>query len=124
MSLSKRDEVFDSRSASRVERALDALREGQMVILTDDQHRENEGDLVFPAEDVTADKINFLAKEARGLICLSLSSEIVDRLGLPLMAERGQQKLHGSLGTAFTVSIEARRGVTTDRKSTRLNSSH
>lgn len=112
MSLITSPEIFDSQTIAHVERALAAFREGQMVIMTDDKDRENEGDLVFPAEDVSPEKINFMAKEARGLICLSLSAPMVDRLQLPLMSDRGQS-FSGNLGTAFTVSIEARQGVTT-----------
>lgn len=88
---------------------LSALRQGEMIILVDDETRENEGDLVLAAEKVTPEKINFMAKYARGLICLSLTREIVDRLKLPPMVPQNDSK-HG---TAFTVSIEAREGVTT-----------
>jgi 3,4-dihydroxy 2-butanone 4-phosphate synthase/GTP cyclohydrolase II len=80
-----------------------------MIILVDDETRENEGDLVLAAEKVTPEKINFMAKYARGLICLSLTREIVERLKLPPMVPQNDSK-HG---TAFTVSIEAREGVTT-----------
>jgi len=95
----------------RVHRGLDEIRSGRMVILVDDEDRENEGDLTMAAGAVTADAINFMAKYGRGLICLALDNEQIDRLQLPLMAAPG----HGTpaLGTAFTVSIEARRGVTT-----------
>lgn len=110
--MTTRSEIFESQTLANVERALQAFREGKMVIMTDDKDRENEGDLVFPAEDVSPEKINFMAKEARGLICLSLSAPMVDRLQLPLMSDRGQSH-SGNLGTAFTVSIEARQGVTT-----------
>jgi 3,4-dihydroxy 2-butanone 4-phosphate synthase/GTP cyclohydrolase II len=93
----------------RVERALDEVRRGQMVILVDDADRENEGDLVLAAEHVTPDAINFMAKHARGLICLSLTEEHVRRLGLAMMVQENQNRY----ATAFTVSIEAARGVTT-----------
>jgi 3,4-dihydroxy 2-butanone 4-phosphate synthase/GTP cyclohydrolase II len=93
----------------RVRRAIDAIRAGRMVILTDDEDRENEGDLVLAAEKVTPEAINFMAKYARGLICLTLTEETIDRLRLPMMVEKN----NASLGTAFTVSIEAREGVTT-----------
>lgn len=106
-------DVFDAQTFANVEKAIAAFRNGQMVIMTDDQDRENEGDLVFPAEDVTAEKINFMAKEARGLICLSLSAPLVDRLQLPLMSGGRGQNSGTNLGTAFTVSIEASQGVTT-----------
>jgi 3,4-dihydroxy 2-butanone 4-phosphate synthase/GTP cyclohydrolase II len=96
--------------AARVEAALDDIRAGKMIILVDDEDRENEGDLTMAAEKVTAEAINFMAKWGRGLICLTLTEEKADSLELPLQA-RGRG---GSpFGTAFTVSIEARRGVTT-----------
>ena len=94
---------------ARVRRAIDAIRVGRMVILTDDEDRENEGDLVLAAEAVTPEAINFMAKYARGLICLTLTEEAIDRLRLPMMVEKNR----ASLGTAFTVSIEAREGVST-----------
>lgn len=93
----------------RVELAIQDIREGRMVILVDDEDRENEGDLVFAAEKVTPELINFMAVHARGLICLSLTSQHVERLGLPMMAANNQSLYQ----TAFTVSIEARHGVTT-----------
>ncbi len=93
----------------RVRRAVEAIRAGQMVILTDDEDRENEGDLVLAAEKVTPEAINFMAKHARGLICLTLTEEAIERLRLPMMVEKNK----ASLGTAFTVSVEAREGVTT-----------
>ena len=97
--------------ASRVEAALADIRAGKMVILVDDEDRENEGDLTMAAEMVTPEAINFMAKWGRGLICLTLTEEKADSLELPLQASR---KGGGSpFGTAFTVSIEARRGVTT-----------
>lgn len=87
------------------------LVNGKMIIVVDDEDRENEGDLIFSAEHVSAEKINFLAKEARGLICLALAPEIVDRLNLPLMVSEAQ---NGSPNkTAFTVSIEASTGIST-----------
>jgi 3,4-dihydroxy 2-butanone 4-phosphate synthase/GTP cyclohydrolase II len=95
---------------ARVEAALEDIRAGKMIILVDDEDRENEGDLTMAAEAVNADAINFMAKHGRGLICLTLTEEKADSLELPLQA-RGRG---GSpFGTAFTVSIEARRGVTT-----------
>ncbi|MGE0871587.1 MAG: 3,4-dihydroxy-2-butanone-4-phosphate synthase [Kofleriaceae bacterium] len=93
----------------RVTRALDDVRAGRMVILVDDEDRENEGDLVFAAEAVTPEHINFMATHARGLICLAMDDAMIDRLELPMMVRDNQ----ASLGTAFTVSIEARHGVTT-----------
>jgi 3,4-dihydroxy 2-butanone 4-phosphate synthase / GTP cyclohydrolase II len=96
-------------SIDRVTRALDEIRAGRMVILVDDEDRENEGDLVFAAELVTPDNINFMATHARGLICLAMDDAMIDKLELPMMVRDNQ----ASLGTAFTVSIEARHGVTT-----------
>jgi 3,4-dihydroxy 2-butanone 4-phosphate synthase / GTP cyclohydrolase II len=95
----------------RVNAALDDIRSGKMVILVDDEDRENEGDLCMAAEYVTADAINFMATHGRGLICVTLTEEQVDRLGLPMMQQPGRGG--PPLGTAFTVSIEARHGVTT-----------
>jgi len=92
-----------------IEEALEEFRQGGMVILVDDEDRENEGDLCVAAEKITPDAINFMAKYGRGLICLSLSPERVEALKLPMMAEQNTS----SFGTAFTVSIEAKRGVTT-----------
>jgi len=94
---------------AQIEAALDDIRHGKMVILVDDEDRENEGDLVCAAELVTPEIINFMAKEGRGLICLSLTEARADALELPLMVSDNSS----SFGTAFTVSIEARRGVTT-----------
>lgn len=96
---------------TRVLKAIDAVKAGGMVIMVDDEDRENEGDLVLAAQFVQADKINFMTKEARGLICLSLDQTYIEQLQLPMMedaSKRGNGK-----GTAFTVSIEARTGVTT-----------
>src|SRR5687768_5121443 len=93
----------------RVSRALEDIRAGKMVILVDDEDRENEGDLVFAAEKVTPEAINFMATYARGLICLAMDDAMIDRLELPMMVRDNQ----ASLGTAFTVSIEARHGVST-----------
>ncbi len=94
---------------AKIEAALEDIRNGKMVILVDDEDRENEGDLVVAAEKVTPEIINFMAKEGRGLICLSLTEARADELELPLMVSDNSS----SFGTAFTVSIEARRGVTT-----------
>jgi len=92
-----------------VEEALDLIRQGKMIILVDDEDRENEGDLTIAAEKVTPEVINFMAKYGRGLICLSLTEEKVQALQLPMMSERNESRFQ----TAFTVSIEAREGVTT-----------
>ncbi len=94
---------------ARVEKALDELRAGRMVILVDDAERENEGDLVLAAQFVTPEAINFMARHARGLICLSLTEQQVKRLGLTMMVSENQS----TYSTAFTVSIEAARGVST-----------
>ncbi len=94
---------------STIKEAIDDMKKGRMVILVDDEDRENEGDLCMAAEHVTPEAINFMAKHGRGLICLSLSSDLADRLDLPLMVRDNRSRF----GTAFTVSIEARRGVTT-----------
>lgn len=94
-----------------IEEALKDLREGRMIIIVDDEDRENEGDLCIAAEKVTPEAINFMAKYGRGLICLALTEEQVEKLKLPMMVPEDQSNaLHG---TAFTVSIDARYGVTT-----------
>ncbi|GBE01695.1 riboflavin biosynthesis protein RibBA [bacterium BMS3Bbin06] len=92
-----------------IEDAIDDIRNGGMIILVDDEDRENEGDLCIAAEKVTAEVINFMAKYGRGLICLSLTPERVEELQLRMMTSDNTSPY----GTAFTVSIEARRGVTT-----------
>jgi 3,4-dihydroxy 2-butanone 4-phosphate synthase/GTP cyclohydrolase II len=92
-----------------VEQALEEIRKGRMVILTDDEDRENEGDLVMAAEKVTPEAINFMATHGRGLICLSLTEDRIRRLNLPLMVQDNTSPFQ----TAFTISIEAARGVTT-----------
>ena len=96
-------------SITKIEAALVDIRQGKMVILVDDEDRENEGDLIIAAEMVTPEAINFMAKEGRGLICLSLTEERADQLELPPMVSENSCLF----GTAFTVSIEARTGVTT-----------
>jgi 3,4-dihydroxy 2-butanone 4-phosphate synthase / GTP cyclohydrolase II len=88
---------------------IEEARAGRIFILVDDEDRENEGDLVIPAQFATPDAINFMAKHARGLICLALTKSRVERLGLPLMSQANSSRHE----TAFTVSIEAREGVTT-----------
>ena len=93
----------------RVRAAIDEIRNGRMVILVDDEDRENEGDLVMAAQKVTPEAVTFMAIHGRGLICLALTEGQIDRLQLPMMVRDNQ----AALGTAFTVSIEARRGVTT-----------
>jgi 3,4-dihydroxy 2-butanone 4-phosphate synthase/GTP cyclohydrolase II len=96
-------------AVSRIEEALLDIRKGKMVILVDDEDRENEGDLCIAAEKATPQAINFMAKHGRGLICLSLTEERVRQLQLPLMVSDNTS----AFKTAFTVSIEAKRGVTT-----------
>src|SRR5262245_63474939 len=91
--------------------AANDIREGRMVIIVDDEDRENEGDLVCAAEKVTPEIINFMAREARGLICLPMTEERCDELSLPLQVSERENS--SGFGTAFTVSIEARHGVTT-----------
>ena len=92
-----------------IEKAIEDFRQGKFVVIVDDEDRENEGDLAIAAERVTPDAINFMAREGRGLICLSLTSERCDEIGLPPMVEDNTSPF----GTAFTVSIEARGRVTT-----------
>lgn len=94
---------------SPTEELLEEARRGRMFILVDDEDRENEGDLVIPAQFATPDAINFMARFARGLICLAMTRSRVEQLGLPLMAQANGTRHQ----TAFTVSIEAREGVTT-----------
>ncbi len=92
-----------------IEEAIDEIRRGRMVVVCDDETRENEGDLTMAAQFATPEAINFMAKEGRGLICLTLTGERCDELGLNLMAAKNEAPLQ----TAFTVSVEAREGVTT-----------
>jgi len=92
-----------------VEEAVEDIKKGKMVILVDDEDRENEGDLTMAAEMVTPEAINFMAKYGRGLVCLSLTPERVEHLQLPMMTTDNTS----SFGTAFTISIEAKKGVTT-----------
>lgn len=92
-----------------VEEALADIRQGRMIILVDDEERENEGDLTMAAQFVSPESINFMAKYGRGLICLPMAPALIDQLRLPLMAQRNGSRF----GTNFTISIEAREGVTT-----------
>ncbi|MCF4099118.1 3,4-dihydroxy-2-butanone-4-phosphate synthase [Maritalea mediterranea] len=94
---------------SRLQRAIEHLKNGGMIVLTDDEDRENEGDLVVAAEFATPEVIRFMAKEGCGLICLPMSGEQIDKLGLPPMVKQNR----ANRSTAFTVSIEAREGITT-----------
>src|ERR1700754_3303919 len=98
-----------SQYLSAADELIEEARNGRMFILVDDEDRENEGDLVVPAQFATPDAINFMARYARGLICLALTQQRVDKLGLPLMSQQNGTRHQ----TAFTVSIEAREGVTT-----------
>src|ERR1700720_4994992 len=106
---------------ARVEDALAAVRAGKMVIVVDDEDRENEGDLTIAAEKITPQVINFMARYGRGLICLAMTPEHLDALEIPLMVPHNSSRFE----TAFCVSIEAREGTTTgisasDRPSTVL----
>jgi 3,4-dihydroxy 2-butanone 4-phosphate synthase/GTP cyclohydrolase II len=94
---------------SPIEEIVEDIKQGKMVIVCDDEDRENEGDLTMAAELVTADDINFMAAHGRGLICLPMAGEIVDRLDIPEMVTHNASRM----GTAFTASIEAREGITT-----------
>ncbi len=110
---------------ARVEKAIAEIRAGRLVILIDDEDRENEGDLTIAAEKITPELINFMAKHGRGLVCLSLSGAQIDRLKLPMMVQNN----HSKYQTGFTVSIEASHGVTTgisaaDRAHTILTAIH
>jgi 3,4-dihydroxy 2-butanone 4-phosphate synthase / GTP cyclohydrolase II len=96
---------------SKVEQAVEEFRAGRMIIIVDDEDRENEGDLACAAEKVTPEIINFMAREGRGLICLPMTEDRCDELYLPLQVSERENS--SSYGTAFTVSIEARQGVTT-----------
>jgi len=94
---------------ARIEDAIEDIRNGRFIIVVDDENRENEGDLAIAAERVTAEAINFMAREGRGLICMPIIGERLDRLGIPLMVQDNTSKNC----TAFTVSIEAKKGVST-----------
>jgi 3,4-dihydroxy 2-butanone 4-phosphate synthase / GTP cyclohydrolase II len=98
-----------SKALSPIEDIIEDAKNGRMFILVDDEDRENEGDLVIPAQSATPEAINFMAKHGRGLICLAMTQERVSELGLNLMSRENSSRHQ----TAFTVSIEAREGVTT-----------
>src|SRR3990170_1732090 len=98
-----------SRRFASVEEAIDDIRAGKMVVVCDDENRENEGDLTLAAQFATPEAVNFMAKEGRGLICLALTPDRCEQLGLDLMAAKNESPFE----TAFTVSVEARDGVTT-----------
>jgi 3,4-dihydroxy 2-butanone 4-phosphate synthase/GTP cyclohydrolase II len=101
--------IEGKRHIENVFRALDDIKAGRMVILVDDAERENEGDLCMAAEKVTPEAVNFMARHGRGLICLALTEEKLKELGIPMMVHDNTSRF----GTAFTVSIEAKKGVTT-----------
>src|ERR671936_2599079 len=98
--------MSDERPFSTVEEAIEDVRAGKMVVVCDAEDRENEGDLTLAAQFATPENVNFMAREARGLICLALTAERCDELGLDLMAAKNES----AFATAFTVSIEAREG--------------
>ena len=103
--------TIDPKLTERIAGAIADIRAGKMIILVDDEDRENEGDLTMAAQCVTPAAINFMATHGRGLICVTLNEDQVERIKLPMMQSPGRSG--PALGTAFTVSIEARRGVTT-----------
>lgn len=96
-------------AVSRIEQAIEEVRKGNMVIIQDDESRENEGDLVMAAENVTGEKINFIATFGKGLICTPLLENRLSALNLPQMVEENEE----SLRTAFTISVDAKEGITT-----------
>jgi 3,4-dihydroxy 2-butanone 4-phosphate synthase/GTP cyclohydrolase II len=93
-----------------VEEAVEDLKQGKFLIVVDDETRENEGDLVMPAESATADKVNFMIKYARGLLCMPVIGERLDELGMSLMVNSANTSMHG---TAFTISVDYKKGTTT-----------
>ena len=97
------------RGLATIEEAVEAYQQGRFVIIIDDEARENEGDLTLPAQFAAAEAINFMAKHGRGLICMSITPERIDQLGIPMMVGRNDSHF----GTPFTVSVEARAGVST-----------
>lgn len=103
------EDMLEGTAIERVEIALKALREGNGVIVTDDESRENEGDMFFSAENITEKQMALLIREGSGIICLCMKDEKADKLNLPLMVQDNTS----TYGTAFTISIEAAEGVTT-----------
>ena len=95
---------------STVEEAVEDLKQGKFLIVVDDETRENEGDVVMPAESATADKVNFMIKYARGLLCMPVIGERLDELGMSLMVNSANTSMHG---TAFTISVDYKKGTTT-----------
>ncbi|MFA7275387.1 MAG: 3,4-dihydroxy-2-butanone-4-phosphate synthase [Pseudobdellovibrionaceae bacterium] len=106
--LAVKEQTTLQHSLSSTEDLIAEARAGRMFILVDDENRENEGDLIIPASHIRPEHIAFMAREGCGLICLAMDEALIDRLELPLMG-----KQNARMGTAFTVSIEAREGVTT-----------
>jgi len=92
-----------------IEEAIEELRQGRMLVVTDDEDRENEGDLLMAADKATPEAVNFMAKHGRGLICVPMTAERLDELKISMMVSDNT----APLGTAFTVTVDARRGVTT-----------
>ncbi|EKD48189.1 MAG: hypothetical protein ACD_65C00077G0005, partial [uncultured bacterium] len=92
-----------------IQKSISDFKSGRMVIVVDDEDRENEGDIIFAAEKTTPEKINFMMKECRGLICVSISQEIANKLDLKPMVERNTE----NTGCNFTVSIDAKKNITT-----------
>src|SRR5688500_5216672 len=99
------------RVMATVEEAIGEYQAGRFVIIVDDEDRENEGDLTMAAQFVTADHINFMAKYGRGLICISMTGERLEKLGIPMMVEHEENDSH--FGTPFTVAVDAKFGTTT-----------
>ena len=95
--------------SSTIKEIINQAKKGKMFILVDNKDRENEGDLVVPASKINSKKINFMAKHGRGLICLALTKNQIERLRLPLMSRTNKSRMQ----TAFTVSIESRKGIST-----------
>ena len=104
----QKNDTFSSRLISTQD-AIELFQNGHPIILVDDEDRENEGDIAVPAQFVTTELVNFMVSEARGLVCVPMTEQWADNLGLPLMTEHG----NAPLGTAFTISVEAAAGVTT-----------
>lgn len=108
--INNKEKIFQSNKALiSVEKALTALQEGKFVIVVDDEDRENEGDFIIAADKITPEAINFMTRHGRGLVCMPISSEIADRLELPMMIKKNGSRHE----TPFTVSIEAKEGVST-----------
>ena len=100
---------MDNKKFSKISSIIQDAKKGKMFILVDDKNRENEGDLIIPASKCDSKSINFMAKHGRGLICLSLTKKQIDNLRLPLMSPNNKSRMQ----TAFTISIEAKKGITT-----------